>query len=105
MNVLRSVAAGATKTKDEYDNCGEYVSLKLRNLSEVLTEQAMKMVKFNITNTLLQARNQNPLSTTNSAALNFTSNIMQSGNQNVLHLHESNLMGENNFYYLKILNP
>ena len=65
----------------------------------------MKMVKFNITNTLLQARNQNPLSTTNSAALNFTSNIMQSGNQNVLHLNESNLMGENNFSYLKILNP
>ena len=104
MNVLQSVAAGATKTKDEYI-CGEYVASKLRNLSEVLTEQAMEMVKFIITNTLLQARNQNRLSTTNSAALNFTSNIMQSGNQNVLHLHESNLMGENNFSYLKILNP
>ena len=100
MNVLQSVAAGATKTKDEYDICGEYVASKLRNLSDVLTEQDMEMVKFNITNTLLQARNQDRLSTTNSAALNFTSNIMQSGNQNVLHLHESNLMGENNFSYL-----
>ena len=47
MNVLQSVAAGATKTKDEYDICGEYVVSKLRNLSDVLTEQAMEMVKFN----------------------------------------------------------
>ena len=39
MNVLRSVAAtAATKTKDEYDIFGEYVALKLRKLSEVLTE-------------------------------------------------------------------
>ena len=50
MNVLQSVAAGATKTKDEYDICGEYVASKLRNLGEVLTEQAMEMVKFIIAN-------------------------------------------------------
>ena len=56
----------------------------------------MEMVEFNITNTLMQARNQNPLPTTNSTALNFTSNMMRGGNQNVL--DGSNLIEDNNFY-------
>ena len=94
--MLRSVAAAATKTKNEYDIFGEYGGSKLRKLSEVLTEQAMEMVEFNITNTLMQARNQNPLPTTNSTALNFTSNMIRGGNQNVL--HGSNLIEDNNFY-------
>ena len=103
MNVLRSVATAATKTKDEYDIFGEYVGWKLRKLSEILTEKDMEMVEFNITNTLMQARSQNLLPTTNSAALNFTSNMMQGGNQNIL--HGSYLMGDNKFSYLKMLNP
>ena len=98
MNVLHSIAAAAaTKTNDEYDIFGEYVASKLRKSSEVLTEQAMEMVEFNIKNTLMQTRIQSPLPTTNSAALNFTSKMMQSGNQNVL--HGSNLMGDNSFSY------
>ena len=47
MNKLGSVAATTTKTKDY----GEYVASKLVKSSEVLTEQAMEKVEFNIANT------------------------------------------------------
>ena len=40
----------------------------------------MKMVEFNISNTLMQPRSKIPPPTTDSAALNFTSNLMQGGN-------------------------
>lgn len=40
----------------------------------------MEMVEFNISNTLMQARNKIPPPTTDSVALHFTSNMMQGGN-------------------------
>ena len=55
--MLRSVAAAATKTKNEYDIFRDYVASKLRKSSEVLRQQAMETVEFNITSTLMQARN------------------------------------------------
>ena len=57
MNKLGSVAATTTKTKDEYDIFGEYSASKLVKSSEVLTEQAMEMIEFNIANTSMQTRN------------------------------------------------
>ena len=63
MNVLRTIAASANQTNDEYDVFGQYVASRLRKLSEVLTEEAMEFVEFNITSVLLKARNQNALPT------------------------------------------
>ena len=51
----------------------------------------------------MQARNQNSLPATNSSELNITGKIMQGRKQNVF--HGSNVMGDNNFSYLKMVNP
>ena len=63
INVLRTIAASANQTNDEYDVFGQYVASRLRKLSEVLTEEAIEFVEFNITSVLLKARNQNALPT------------------------------------------
>ena len=63
----------------------------------------MVKFEFNITNTLIEARNQNSLPATNSSELNFTGNIMQGRKKNVF--YGSNVMGDNNFSYLKMVNP
>ena len=60
MNVLRSVATAAKQTSDEYDVFGQYLASKLRKLSDILTEDAMGNVEFNITSVLIQARNTFP---------------------------------------------
>ena len=50
--MLRSVAAGNIKIRDDFDIFGDHVASILRKLSEVLTEQDY-LVKFNATSALI----------------------------------------------------